>query len=439
MSSFAPFASLTSLASSLTRNRSQRPRARARLPWSLFLAALLDEWTTGFLVVALPQLRDAVGLSYEQIGLLFTFGALTSLFFDPILNALSDRFPKHLPMLVGTLVLVACYALVGFANTFALLALGFALLRPAATTAVDLAQLSLIDLRPSASARIMARWTLLSGVGDLLAPLTVALFLAIHWGWTALCLLAAGLWFGSTLVNWRRTFASEASANATRDEPAEPSEAANDADDDGEAVPLQAALRDALRDRRLLRWTLIVTVASMLDEIFLGFAALYLRDRLHVPVGLVSLALLANLGGSMLGLVLLDRVLARFGQRFGVRLLPWYALVALVGIVGFLLAPGPVLAVGALFLVGLGATGWYPIGQAAAYDTQPGSPGLVRAIGTLGTPFEVALPGIVGFLAGSFGLSVGIGFLGLAPVLVLLALPWRDLRTAPKESTGIEP
>lgn len=418
---------MSAFASSLARVMPRRPRARTRLPWALFIAPLLDEWTTGFLVVALPQLRNAVGLSYEQIGLLFTFGALTSLVFDPVLSVLSDHFPKRLPMLVGMVILAGCYVLAGFAGTFATLAVAFALLWPAVSTAVDLAQLMLIDLRPSASGHTMARWTLLSGVGDLLAPLTVAVFLALQLGWSALCLLAGGLWLGSALLNWlSHSRSMPMTAEAADSRTPEAAEAAEDQADDGEKLPLLAVLRSALGNRLLLRWVLIGTMASMLDEIFLGFAGLALSDVRHVPAGLVSLALLANLIGSMLGLVLLERALGRFGQRMGPRLLPWYATVALVGMVGFLLAPWVPLAVAALFLVGLGASGWYPTAMAAAYDTQPGRPGLVRAVTTLGAPFETVLPGIVGVLAGRFGLPVGIAFLGLAPIVVLVTFPRRQ-------------
>lgn len=392
-----------------------------RLPWAIFAAPLLDEWTTGFLVVALPQLRTQVGLSYTQIGLLFTFGAITALIYDPLLSLLSDRAAKWPPMLLGMLALAACYVFAGFAGSFALLAVAFALLWPAVSTALDLAQMVLIDLAPDQSQRTMARWTLLSGVGDLLAPLSVTLFLALSLGWTALCLLAAGLWLAAALLNWR-VRPEQPQQEATHAAPPAGESGREDEDADGgeERVPMLLALRRALRNPLLLRWVLVATVASMLDEIFLGFAGLYLADSLHVTTNVVSLALLANLIGSMFGLLLLDRV---FSHLPGSRLLPWYALLALVGMLSFLLAPGVWAATGALFLVGLGASGWYPVAMAAAYRTHPGRSGLVRAVYSLGSPFEVALPGVVGFLSGRFGLLVGLGFLGLAPLLVLLVMP----------------
>ncbi len=53
---------------------------------------------------------------------------------------------------------------------------------------------------------------------------------------------------------------------------------------------------------------------------------------------------------------------------------------------------------------------------------------MVRAVTDLGRPFEVALPGIVGLVAGRFGVLAGVGLLGLAPVLILLLVPWRTKR-----------
>ena len=41
----------------------------------------------------------------------------------------------------------------------------------------------------------------------------------------------------------------------------------------------------------------------------------------------------------------------------------------------------------------------------------------------LGKPCQILLPGIVGFLAGQFGLLAGLAFLGSAPLWMLLLLP----------------
>ncbi|MCM8748966.1 hypothetical protein NET02_07415 [Thermomicrobiaceae bacterium CFH 74404] len=63
---------------------------------------MLDELATGFPVLALPLIRDELGLSYVQAGLLFTVGELSSLVLEPLISVLSDRRSKRLPVLAGT-------------------------------------------------------------------------------------------------------------------------------------------------------------------------------------------------------------------------------------------------------------------------------------------------------------------------------------------------
>src|SRR5215469_9209030 len=71
----------------------------------LLSMALFDELTCGFLVIALPLLRDRLHLSYAEAGLLFTVGALASLVVEPVINVVSDIGSKRIPILVGTVAL----------------------------------------------------------------------------------------------------------------------------------------------------------------------------------------------------------------------------------------------------------------------------------------------------------------------------------------------
>lgn len=387
---------------------------------TLLATALLDEATIGFLVVALPLVRDAFHLSYEQVGLLFTVGSISSLIFEPVIALLSDRGSKRWPILLGMLACVAGFALAGLAAGYLLLLLAFVLLYPALGAAVTLSQAALVDVRPEAASQTLARWTLLSGVGDVLAPLLVSAALATGRDWRSLCLLAAAIWLAAAVVTGPQRF---------------PATAAAPTDSEGDEPPAGtlAALRDALRDRLLLRWVVIVILATALDEIYLGFAALYLRDQLHLSISGVSLALFAFLAGGVISLVVLDRVVQRVRSE---RLLPGLMLIVLVGVGGLLLAPNGAWAAVALFVTGMAASAWYPIAKAAAYSTRPGRSGSVLAVVNLGQPFEIALPAVVGFLAGRFGLPAAIACLGLAPVAVLILAPRalaasRQTRAAP--------
>ena len=135
--------------------------------------------------------------------------------------------------------------------------------------------------------------------------------------------------------------------------------------------------------------------------------------------------------GSLVGLLLLDRLHDRID---GERLLPGMAVVSLAGVLLLLGTRSIGLAGTALLVIGLGTAGWYPIAKAAAYQTLPGRSGTVRAICGLTAPLEAALPALVGFVAGRFGILAGVGLLGMAPVGVLIFASSPAARA--REATG---
>lgn len=390
---------------------------------ALLSTALLDELTFGFLVVGLPLARDRFHMSYEQVGLLFTVGALAALVIEPGINLASDHISKRVPILGGMACLVFAFGLAALTNSYALLLLAVALANPAIGAAVGLAQAALVEQRPATSARTLARWTMLSSVGDLLSPLVVAVTAAAGGGWTALSLVGAALWLLAGCVTLPLPFPPPASL---------PNDDALDMDGETSApsgwTGVRLAVSSALRDSLLLRWMGVLFMATMVDEIFLGFTGLLLRDHLHATIATTSIILALGMVGGMAGLFALEWFLVRRSDlhQAGVRLLPWLALLTLAGIVTLLLAPSLWLAGIGLFVIGLGATGWYPVAKAAAYDRLPGRAGLALAIIGLLMPLELILPALVGVLADHFGLIAALGFLGLAPVGVLLLAPRPD-------------
>ena len=360
------------------------------------------------------MLRTQGGITYEQIGLLFTVGSCAAMLLEPMINVLSDSHPKRVWILGGLLLLVLSYVIAGSAPNYALLLLAFALSFPAGGTAVGLAQAVLIDDDPAKSTDTMTRWTLLSGVGDVLAPLMVTTLVGFHQGWPQVCWLAASLWAGIFLVTAVQAFPSRTTQRS------EQADQACGKDQESTWSMIGKAVRNPL----LLRWAVLALIPTMVDEVFLGFVGLYLHDRLHASETAIGLTLTAALLGDLIGLALLDRLawLRRVASQAPHRLLAAMAAVVLAGMLLLLSTPSPWLAGLALGVIGLGAAGWYPIAQAQAYAQLPGRSGLVRAMTGLGEPFEIALPAIVGFLAGRFGLLAGLALLGSAPLLILLAL-----------------
>lgn len=385
-----------------------RFRQLSPLRLTLLSMGLFDELITGFPIVGLPLLRDQLGLTYAQVGLLFTAGAISSMILEPIINLLSDQRSKRWWILGGLLFLAADFALAGNVHNYGWLLFVFVLLYPANGAAIDLSQAALIDSAPGESARTMTRWTLMSSIGDLLSPLIVAVFVSLSMGWTALCWLAVGLWLGVAVVIWLQPFPHPVSSH--------------DDEEDAVSIGMLKSLRQALQDPLLLRWAILSILPTMLDEIFIGFAALYLHDVLRVSEVVIGLVLVIQTIGGFLGLIVLDRLVGRIAPH---RLLIGSALLVLMGVVGFLTLHSIWLAACSLFVISLGAAGLYPVAKAEAYARQPGRSGVVRTVIGLGMPFEIALPGIVGLVASRFGVLAGVGLLGLAPLLVLIIVPRR--------------
>nr|WP_144440361.1 MFS transporter [Limnochorda pilosa] len=286
----------------------------------------------------------------------------------------------------------------------------------------------------------MARWTLMSAVGDLLSPLAVAAAVTLHVGWRSLFWLAALLWLGMAGVLWPQRFpprgGDRLSAGTRLEETGGEADVrsaeaalAGEAGTPGDSEPVHGILGNlwmALRQRSLSRWIGVILAADMLDEVFLGFAALYLRDVVGVDAAALSLALGAQMTGGVIGLVVLERTANRFSAGQRLRGLAW---VVLLTFAGLLSARSVWTASAALFAIGLGAAGWYPVAKAVAYEALPGRSGTVRAaVDIFATPFNAVLPAVVGAVAGGFGLLAGVGLLGLAPVVVLGLVGWyRDV------------
>lgn len=385
--------------------RASRPTV---LFWTLICFPLLDELVSGLPVVAMPLLRDDLALSYTQVGLIFTVGQIVGLVFDPLMNLMSDRANKRWLVLLGMLGSALGYGLIAVAPHFAALLIAFSLISIAGTTSLDMAQATLIDGDLAAAARTMTRWTIAGGIGDLMTPLLIAGALGLGFGWRPLFWVAVLLWLGMATVVWPQRFPEASHAHDESDQPA--------------PGPL-ASLREGLANPRLLRWAGITTVTSMLDEIFLGFAALYLTDVVGLQVAVASLLLGGQTIGGLIGLFALDRVLGRIRRE---RLLLGASLITLTSAVVLLTVRWLPATALALFAIGVSASCWYPLAAAAAYETLPGRSGTVRAVKSLGAPFEIVLPLVVGAVAQRWSVTAGLGVLCLAPVFVLLLLPKGD-------------
>ena len=387
------------------RTRFSRLKQLSLLRITLLSMGMFDEIITGFTIVGLPLLRDQLGLSYTQIGLLFVVQSFASILLDPLLNLLTDRGSKCFWILGGLLILALSFILRANTHSFIVLLLAFGVLFPADEMAVGLSQAALIELNPTQETQVMTRYELLSSIGDFLGPLLVTALVSFSVGWTGLCWLAASIWLVLAIVISTQRF---------------PRVSVTEDDEPTSFMTLLGRLRSALRDPILLRWVALAAIPTMVDEVFLGFIALYLRDVLHVNQATIGLIVAIHTFGALLGLFLLDRfLLKRSTPR---QLLLWLSLLVLVGMICLLSIHVVWVVTLALFIIGLGASGWYPTANGQAYARMPGHASIVRSVMSLFVAADVAIPGIVSLIADHYGLLAGLSFLGLAPVLMLLLL-----------------
>jgi FSR family fosmidomycin resistance protein-like MFS transporter len=398
------------------RKQSTAPRPRPLLFYlSLFSLPLIDELVSGVPVLTTPLLRAELDLNYVQVGLLFTVAELAAFVVDPLVNTLSDQWPKRWLLLGGILGLATGFALAAASSYFGLLLLGVTIIGATNGSALGLGQAILIDAQPATTLRILTRWTTMAALGDLLAPLLVATALAAQLGWRT-------LWWGSALL-WLAAAVAIGRQRLVAADPPSGETTTYTIDWPG----LRANLRMGLRNPRLLRWIFLDICPTMLDELFLVFAALFLTDKLGTNPAAASMMLTAPVIGGLSGLALLHALGTRYSPA---RLLQASALVAMAGLILFLIARAPLSTLAGLGLTGLGAAFWYPIMAAEAYDSLPGRSGTVRALGSLRKPLEIALPLLLGLAAEHWGIDWGLGLLLVAPVIVLLFTPTPTARLA---------
>ncbi|MGE0397340.1 MAG: sugar MFS transporter [Kofleriaceae bacterium] len=359
---------------------------------------MIDELASGIPYGSAAQIERAFGLSYTATAIvMFVVPGAIAMIVEPFIFLLADRYPRALFLRVGVTAMALSLAAVALAPNVVVLAIAITVFWISNGAAVPLAQATLVDRNPDARGRTMARWTLLSTVGDFFVPFVVGgVALAGH-GWRVahvVVAIAIGLF---ALSLWRMDM---------------PPAFATASDDDEESPGLLATLRDALKDRVLVAWLFGVALCDLLDEILVVFATIHMRDQLGGGIEWQSAMILAMTIGGGLGLVALDRLLAKRSERDALLL---SASACALSFVAWILAPTLWLSVGLMGLVGMFAAPLYPLAAAQAYARRPEASGSVLAAQSLFSPMGLALPFLVGFIADQAGTY--------AALLVLIAQP----------------
>jgi len=184
---------------------------------------------------------------------------------------------------------------------------------------------------------------------------------------------------------------------------------------------LLASLREAVTDRVLLAWLFAVAMCDLLDEILVVFATIHVREVFGASATAQAVIVAAGMVGGIGGLVALERLLPKHGER---TLLIAAGVGCGVAFVAWMLAP--TLAASALLMLPVGAFSapLYPLAAAQTFARRPEASGSVLAAGHLFTPLGLALPWVVGVIADRAGTSVALLVL-LAQPVVIVALAWR--------------
>jgi FSR family fosmidomycin resistance protein-like MFS transporter len=363
-----------------------------------------DELVFTIVGVAMPFLRDDLGLDYAQIGLLFGAPAILSTVLEPAVLLLGDTPLRGRLILAGGLLLGMAFLLIGGADRFPVLLLALTVSYPASGAFVGLTQATMIERNPARESEMMARWTAAGTLGSLSGPVLFAGLVALGLSWRAPFVLLGAVCLGLALV-------------VRRPQPFRPTPI-NWGSIAGE---LRSNLQATIPLRRLWRWLLLLPLADLMLDVFFGYIALFLTDVVGLPPATAAVAVTIWLLGFLAGQVLLARRLAGQDVR---RLIRWTSAATLVLFPLWLVAPGGAVGrLAGLFVLGLLASPWYPLLQGEAFASFPGRAATVTALTSVTGTAGGILAILAGMVAASFGLTAGLALLLLGPLGLLVFTP----------------
>jgi FSR family fosmidomycin resistance protein-like MFS transporter len=388
-------------------------RRRSALRPSAFVLTLLaieflDEFVFGAREAAWPLIRDDLGLSYVQVGLLLGLPSLVSSIVEPFLGVLGDVWKRRVLILGGGVMFVLALLLTAASGTFSLLLLSFALFYPASGAFVSLSQAALMDTDPARHEHNMARWTFAGSLGVVMGPLALGAAAMLRLGWRDLFAVFSGLALLTLVTAWRFPFPTPGSSL-----PSPGSGLQN----------LRSGFINALRALRrgeVLRWLTLLQFSDLMLDVLLGFLALYFVDVVGVTPAQAGLAVAVWTGVGLLGDFLLIPLLERV---HGLSYLRLSAVIELVLFTALLLAPGVTVKYVLLGLLGLFNSGWYSILKGQLYTSMPGQSGAVMTVGNIFGLAGGLIPLGLGWVAQHFDLRVTMWLLLLGPIALLIGIP----------------
>jgi FSR family fosmidomycin resistance protein-like MFS transporter len=319
---------------------------------------------------------------------------------EPVFGLLADAGKRRAVVLWGGLAFAASLILAAGAQGFGILLVAYLVLYAGSGAFTALSEAALMDARPSARERNMARWALAGSIGVVAGPLLLVASISAGTGWRPI-LVALGL--AGALLAWttRRV--------PVRSEPATPV-----------FLELVRAAGRSLRHPGVLRWLALLQVQDLMVDVLFGFLALYFVDVQGTSPATAGLAVAVWTGAGLVGDALVIPVLRRVPALVWLR---WSAVAVAVVFPAFLLVPTLPAKLALLSGLAVLTGGWYAVPKARLYAALPAASGTAMALTSLSGLIGGLFPLAVGALASAVGLGGALWVCLLGPVGLIALLP----------------
>jgi MFS family permease len=378
------------------------------LPGLAFASNFLWVMVIGLLGPSLPAIVKDLGISYAQAGLFFTLLSLGSLFGASLGAWASDRAPRKALYGGCALCLALGLGVLGFMPSYALVALLVFLLSAAGSPLGSIGQSIMLGMAPGRRERNLSRFTTFGALGSFVAPILVSANFTAGLAWRFPFLetaaLALALCIAIVAVPIPKAGTPRGGVNAFT----------------------------MLANRRVLATGVMIFFSVAIDLGFVYWLAEYFASELGVSLRLSSSVVGVYLVGVIAGRLLMPLFLKRLRPE---ALLPASLVLALGGILLFILVPGPAAKAALCALYGLGVGPVFPLLMARGSREFPDQSGAVSGILYSGVSLGgMVFPLLVGTLAESVGIARSYWFCAAAVGALLvaaLAAAARPSRPAP--------
>jgi predicted MFS family arabinose efflux permease len=334
-------------------------------------------------------------LTYAQAGAVMvalSAGGLIGFFFEVAADYVSRRWLSA----AGAFAYGAAMIAFGLAESFWILVAAAFVWGAASDAFTHGCEVALVDVAGEDLPRSLARMNAWSAIGDLLAPASLGLALALGAGWRAPFLLGGGLMLLYAVWLAAQRFPSP-----------QPDEAHEN--------PLAGVLAVA-RDARVWLLATLMGLFALLDEPLLGFTIAYLEREAGFAPGTATTLALGAVGGAVGGYLIADRWMADRSLATALAA-STLAMGAGLPLMAFSPWPAGILSGGALF--GLASAVFYTRLQTAIMTLRSGQAGstgaVVSAIGLVGIGF----PALAGAAADAWGLAAALLLYAAVPAAIL--------------------